>query len=55
MGIIIVFALPIVNDDFYHQLDNEYRNEKHQALKGFFIVLYMLVSIASFILFICVS
>ena len=56
LALIVVFVLP--DDDegkWYKQQDEKYKNERFQSLKGFCVVLYMVGSVVSFIVFMIAS
>ena len=56
LTLIVAFVLPDDDDGkWYKQLDKKYKNERFQSLKGFCIVLYMVGSFVSFIVFMIAS
>ena len=53
--LIVIFFSPVDRGELYNQLDKKYKDEKHQSLKGWCIVLYMVGSVVSFIVFMIAS
>ena len=50
------FILPFDEiGEWYKKLDKQYKNERFKALKGWLIVLYMIITFISFIIFMIAS
>ena len=54
--ILMGFTLPFDdNGVWYKELDKKYKNERFKALKGWLIVIYMIASFVSFVVFMIAS